>query len=886
MSNEELGSDHLILPITLPSANLPVHTYALADSGGSAIAFMDERFAKLHKFPFTALKRSLVLNVVDGRSIASGHITHYVEAPMRISHHVETIPFLITTLGHYPVVLGIKWLQRHDATTKWAANMVLLNSPYCRKNCLEAGKIAIVPGIVEVPDVPDHLRINKEPEHLLNMQKIEDVKPAPTPPERTPLRTHQERRIEAKQKPPEVIGEVPKDKGIIPSKFQDESKPEKSLNICMIGAAAYAMYSRKKDHQLLAISLRDIDKALNERKRPDPATLLPKEYHDYLDVFSRTESDKLPPHRPYDYDIPLKPGTEPPAEALRKHSQDELRVIQKYLTEHMSKGWIRASRSPAAAPVLLVKKPGGGIRFCVDYRGLNDITVKNRYPLPLIRETLDRLSQAKYYTKLDIIAAFNRMRIKEGEEWKTAFRTRYGLFEYLVMPFGLHGAPATFQHFINDVLREHLDIFVSAYIDDLLIYSKTLEEHKQHVRQVLEKLRTAGLQVDIEKCDFHVEEVLYLGMIVGKHGIKMDPAKVAAVKEWVRPENVKDVQSFLGFANFYRRFIAGFSEVARPLTALTGNIPWEWTEACQDAFENLKTLICTAPILALYDPDKECIVETDASDHVSAGVLSQPDTQGLLRPVAFFSKKHSPAECNYEIYDKELLAVILAFQEWRAELEGSPHQIKVLSDHKNLEYFMTTKQLNRRQARWAEYLSRFNFKIHYRPGKLGTKPDALTRRSGDLPKEGDPRLAFQNQVLLKPHQLAVTTRAQAAAATENNNQPGCQPNHQFDHQVNEVEGSENVAVRIANPGRSSEMPEASQLLNPVRNIDVDDQHDEDELPLTEAIDQAYEKDEFADEILKALRTGIRFSKKITLGLCREQGGKLYYQERLYVPDNE
>ena len=266
------------------------------------------------------------------------------------------------------------------------------------------------------------------------------------------------------------------------------------------------------------------------------------------------------------------PGKEPPSLPLRNQSQDELRVIRKYLKDSLSKNWIRASRSPAAAPVLLVKKPGGGIRFCVDYRGLNDITVKNWYPLPLIRETLDRLSQAKYYTKLNIIAAFNRMRIKEGEEWKTVFQTRYGLFKYLVMPFKLHGAPATFQYFINDVLQEHLDIFVSAYINDLLIYSKTLWEHKEHVRQVLSKLREAGLQVDIKKCEFHVEEVLYLGIIIGKHGIKMDPAKVAAIREWTRPQTVKDVQLFLGFANFYRRFIKGFSEVAKPLLALTGKV--------------------------------------------------------------------------------------------------------------------------------------------------------------------------------------------------------------------------------------------------------------------------------------------------------------------------
>ena len=641
---------------------------------------MDFKFAVAHCFQLTKLKRPITLNVVDGRAIVSGEITHYVEASMRISVHQEKLVFLITSLGHYPIVLGIKWLQRHDVGTRWASNMAAFNSSYCKKNCLPRDKTVIISGMVEVPDVPPHL-INEEPLSKPNLGVNEIAAASSKVKHREPSQAHKacQERIKMKTEA-DAIG------------IPEEPLP-KPISINMIGAATYGWYSRKKNYQLCALSLRDIDKALEVKVPTDPATIVPKEYHDYLDVFSKEDSDVLAPHRPYDYDIPLLPGREPPAHALRNYSHDELRVIKKYLEENLSKGWIRASKSPAAAPVLLVKKPGGGIRFCVDYRGLNEITVKNRYPLPLIKETLDRLSQAKFYTKLDLISAFNKMRIKEGEEWKTAFRTRYGLFEYLVMPFGLHGAPATFQNFINDVLREHFDIFVSAYIDDLLIYSNSMQEHREHVRTVLQKLREAGLHVNVDKCEFHVEEVLYLGMIVGRHGIKMDPMKVAAVKEWMKPENVKDVQSFLGFANFYRRFIKGFSDVTRPLTALTRkDEPWKWTGACQEAFEQLKTLICTAPILALFDPEKECVIETDASDHVSAGVFSQPDEKGLLRPVAFFSKKHSPAECNYEIYDKELLAVILAFQEWRAELEGSPLQIRVLSDHKNLEHFMSSKQ--------------------------------------------------------------------------------------------------------------------------------------------------------------------------------------------------
>ncbi|TKA49304.1 hypothetical protein B0A49_13706, partial [Cryomyces minteri] len=457
--------------------------------------------------------------------------------------------------------------------------------------------------------------------------------------------------------------------------------------------------AKKRNHEIFAISIKDIEKALKPKQEVDPATILPTEYHEYLDVFSRKQADMLPTRRPYDHKITLEEGKQPGFGPLYGMTQDELKVLQKYLTEHLAKGFIRASSSPAASPVLFVRKPGGGLRFCVDYRALNAISVKNRYPIPLIRETLDRLCQAKVYTKLDIIAAFNRLRIAKGDEWKTAFRTRYGLYEYLVMPFGLANAPSSFQHYINDVLREHLDVFCTAYIDDIPIYSNSLEEHRHHVRLVLRALRTAGLQIDIEKCTFHATEVLYLGQVITTKGIRMDPKKVETVQEWKTPKNVKDVRAFIGFAGFYRRFIHRFSTIVDPLVRLTKkDTPFSWNMACTQAFEELKTAFTSAPILKHFDPEAQIVVETDASNYVSAGVLSQYDSQGVLWPVAYFSKRHSPAECNYEIYDKELLAIIRAFEQWRPELEGAALPIQTLTDHKNLQYSTTTKQLSHRQA--------------------------------------------------------------------------------------------------------------------------------------------------------------------------------------------
>ena len=404
--------------------------------------------------------------------------------------------------------------------------------------------------------------------------------------------------------------------------------------------------------------------AYRERKNVDPAPLLPKQYHDFLDVFSKKESDVLPEHRPYDHAIKLKEGFPIPNQALYGMSRTEIEELRRYLDENLSKGFIRASKSPAASPVMFVKKPGGGLRFCVDYRGLNAITIKNRYPLPLITETLNRLSRAKIFTKLDIISAFNRLLIKEGDEELTAFRTRFGLFESLVLPFGLCNGPASFQHFINDTLREYLDDFCTAYLDDILIYSEIEGEHEIHVKRILIKLREAGLQVDITKCKFHVTEVAYLGLIVTTEGIKMDPAKIETVTHWPIPINMKDVQSFLGFANFYRRFVYGFSKIAGPLTNLTKKeVSFQWTDKCQQAFETLKKAFTSELILMHFDPYRPIIVETDASYYVSGGILSQYDNENVLRPITYSSKKHNPAECNYEIYDKELMAIVRCFEE-------------------------------------------------------------------------------------------------------------------------------------------------------------------------------------------------------------------------------
>ncbi|KAL0149577.1 hypothetical protein M9458_055104, partial [Cirrhinus mrigala] len=455
---------------------------------------------------------------------------------------------------------------------------------------------------------------------------------------------------------------------------------------------------------------------------------VPTEYHDLCRVFSKSRATSLPPHRPYDCAIDLLPGTSPPKGHLYSLSSPEREAMDKYISESLNAGLIRPSSSPAGAGFFFVKKDGS-LRPCIDYRGLNDITIRNRYPLPLMSTAFELLQGAKVFTKLDLRNAYHLVRIREGDEWKTAFNTPTGHFEYRVLPFGLTNAPAVFQALINDVLRDMVNRFVFVYLDDILIFSSSLQVHAQHVRQVLKRLLENQLYVKAEKCVFHAKSVSFLGHIISAEGIKADPAKVRAVAEWPTPDSRKALQRFLGFANFYRRFIRNFSLVAAPLTALTSpKIPFRWNCQAQEAFDVLKSRFISAPVLCLPDPERQFIVEVDASEVGVGAVLSQRSSRdGKVHPCAFFSHRLSPAERNYDIGNRELLVVRLALGEWRHWLEGAAQPFLVWTDHKNLEYIRSAKRLNARQARWALFFGRFNFSLSYRPGSKNTKPDALSR---------------------------------------------------------------------------------------------------------------------------------------------------------------
>ena len=456
---------------------------------------------------------------------------------------------------------------------------------------------------------------------------------------------------------------------------------------------------------------------------------VPPCYLDLKEVFNKTRATSLPPHRPYDCAIDLLPGSSPPRGRLYSLSSPEVKTMTDYIDSSLAAGLIRPSSSPAGAGFFFVDKKDKTLRPCIDYRGLNDITVKNRYPLPLISSAFELLKNANIFTKLDLRNAYHLVRIREGDEWKTAFNTPSGHYEYLVMPFGLSNAPAVFQTLVNDVLRDMLNQFVFVYLDDILIFSPDEETHVEHVRRVLKRLLSNHLFAKAEKCEFHVSSVTFLGFIVSEDNIQMDPTKVSAVTGWPTPSTRKQLQQFLGFANFYRRFIRNFSSVAAPLHALTSSkARFLWSLPADQAFKRLKEIFTSAPVLTLPDPHQQFVVEVDASDLGIGGILSQrSQADNKLHPCAFLSQKLSPAERNYDVGNRELLAVKVALEEWRHWLEGAEHPFLVWTDHKNLEYIRSAKRLNSRQARWALFFNRFNFTLSYRPGSKNVKPDALSR---------------------------------------------------------------------------------------------------------------------------------------------------------------
>jgi hypothetical protein len=688
-----------------PSVSIHGQYSALIDSGSSD-CFIDSTFINNYRLSTYSVP-PLQLRLFDGTT--NNMITQAIDLPVRFATGVVTpTTFYVTPLdGSCAIVLGYNWLARYNPLIDWVSSSITFQTPA---------------------------------QPVLTPLSSADMAPVSPPPASTPHSDHD---------PPSTSDrQVPSIEFVSPAAFAKACRLE--------GSVAFSLSTPLPPSQLRA--------STSTTSEPTDLAGVPTAYHEYADVFSKSKANILAPHREHDLRIDLEEGTHPPLGTIYSLSPTELEALRAFLDEHLASGFIRPSSSAHAAPVLFVRKKDGSLRLCVDFRGLNKITRKDRYPLPRISDLLDAPSQANIYTKLDLRHAYHLVRIAQGDEWKTAFRTRYGSYEWLVMPFGLSNAPAAFQRFINTVFADLLDNGVVVYLDDILIYSEDVASHEKLVLEVLRRLRLHSLYTNSQKCEFHTETTEYLGYILSPSGLAMSTEKVKAIQEWPEPRKVKDIQSFLGFANFYRRFIHEYSEIVLPLTRLTRKgAPWVFDEKCRAAFTCLKDAFTSAPILTHWVPDVPIIVETDASDYAISGIISIRCEDEEIRPVAFRSRTLTAPELNYDTHDKELLAIYEAFGSWRHYLEGSGTPVDVVTDHKNLEYFCTTKLLTRRQARWSEYLSGFNMVVRFRPGKLGAKPDALTRRWDVYPKEGDKDYARVNPQNFRPvftqEQLASSLRA-------------------------------------------------------------------------------------------------------------------------------
>ncbi|GJY13941.1 putative nucleotidyltransferase, ribonuclease H [Tanacetum coccineum] len=416
---------------------------------------------------------------------------------------------------------------------------------------------------------------------------------------------------------------------------------------------------------------------------------------DFPEVFLE-DFPKLPPTRQVEFHIELIPGAAPVARAPYRLAPAEMKELAEQLKELSDKGFIRPSSSPWGAPILFVKKKDGSFRMCIDYRELNKLTVKNCYPLPRIDDLFDQLQGSSIYSKINLRSSYHQLRVREEDISKTAFRTRYGHYEFQVMPFRLTNAPAVFMDLMNRMCKPYLDKFVIVFIDDILIYSCNEKEHEERLKTILEMLKKEELYAKFSKCEFWINTVKFLGHVIDSSGIHVDPAKIEAVKNWASPTTPSEIRQFLGLAGYYRRFIEGFSKIAKPMTELTQkNQKFDWGEEQEEAFQLLKQKLCA--------------------------VLMQ-----RMKVIAYASRQLKIHEKNYTTHDLELGAVVFALKIWRHYLYGT--KCVVFTDHKSLQHILDQKDLNMRQRRWIELLSDYDCEIRYHPGKANVVADALSRK--------------------------------------------------------------------------------------------------------------------------------------------------------------
>ena len=600
---------HMHIPVILRfPGRSSIRTLAFLDSGAQT-SLIGEHFVSKHSLGRHLLDNPLLLKSYDGSS--SDTVTQGVLTHLSISSHSEHKSFGVARMPHN-LILGIDWLRRHNPIIGWSNESLSFS---CCGSDSSVGDASLTSAKAGNSDLDSH---------------SVDLGPSRS---RSP-------RVDSTRSSDLDLDHSHSDSDLgMASKDLSASQPP---DIQVVDVAAFFSIPDVAACGILRPSPGGISTigAISSQGSPqgesaalaDPSldrikSLLPEKYHSSAHIFRDKEVEVLAPHRPqHDIKIEIEDGKSPPFGPIYSLSQVERETLRNYINDMLRRGFIQPSTSPAASPVLFVKKANGALRLCVDYRGLNAITRPNRYPLPLVSDLLDTIRGSRIFSKLDLKSAFNLLRVAKGDEWKTAFRTNEGLYEYLVMPFGLKNAPAAWQSFIQWVLRSQLGISCIVYLDDILIFSKNQSDHDRDVLRVLRSLEEYGLYCNVEKCEFDRTELEYLGFLIGLSGVRMHPSKLDTIASWQPPSSVRGVQKWLGFTNFYRRFIKNYAMLALPLNDLTRKdspTPFKLTPEALASFEAMRDTFQTAPLLVHFDHSKPSFLHTDASDFAIAAILSQ-----------------------------------------------------------------------------------------------------------------------------------------------------------------------------------------------------------------------------------------------------------------------
>jgi transposase InsO family protein len=708
MSNNKAS---IYLPIKIhqnTSRNIPIT--ALIDSGAQG-NFVSKHFIDKHELRTQDLKNPIKVNNADGTQNENGHITKSVHINALIDGKECQFKAFVTGLGSKDLILGYPWLEDNNPDIDWT-----------KKEFKWRNTDHIIPLMSKTTHSPmainemalDQYALNElrcEPDHYTYLDDLDQN--AIRIFEDTVIHNQSDYSIEELQNYLENLD-------------LDEFSIEQELGL--INQSPYELEINAK----IATSAE-----LSNKYDVKAEFKLPRKFRKFAHLFDAKKSERFPPTRPYDHKIDLKPSFESQLGKTYPLSPKETEELQTFIDENLKKGYIRPSESPMASSFFFVGKKDGKLRPCQDYRYLNSHTVKNAYPIPMIPTIMDKLKGANFFTKMDVRLGYNNIRIRNGDQWKAAFKTPLGFYEPMVMFFGMCNSPATFQKMMDTIFEKMLRKGgIIIYMDDILIFAKTQEELDRLTLEALQILENNDLYLKLEKCEFDKQRLEYLGMIITPNHIEMDNTKLKGINEWPTPKNTRDVRKFMGFCNFYRKFIHHYADISRPLNKLLSKTKkFEWENEAEEAFYTLKEAFTKKPVLQMADQTKPFEIESDASKYASGAILTQKDINGNRHPIAYLSKSFSPTERNYEIHDRELLAIIRALEEWRHYLEGSQHEVIVRTDHQNLTFWRKPQNISRRQARWLQFLSRFDFKIEHIAGTKIPAADALSRRPDHEPDE-------------------------------------------------------------------------------------------------------------------------------------------------------